>query len=296
MSQHPSQPTHELTLSVILATFNNLALTKACLASFEKFPPEVPFEVLLIDDCSTDGTVEFLKQLKPPFFGFPAASKGSFARSNNRGAAKARGHVLLLLNNDTELRPGWFKPMWQALHSGAKVACVSNAQWSPRTGRFDHLGVVFGPSCRPVHFGQYFSFRWGRGVRSWPAVTAACMMIRRDLFLEVGGFDESFKNGCEDVDLCLRFLQKGYRHLVARESVIWHQVSVAPGRHDNNHKNEQLLSNRWSDYIKSDIVPGQARLWGVNYLLGPVWTPGGFNFWRTVWAVRFLIFGGRGFL
>jgi GT2 family glycosyltransferase len=216
--------------------------------------------------------------------------------SNNRAAAVARGEYLLFLNNDTEVKAGWFAPMWGAVRSRAQVGCVGNVQWSPKSGKFDHMGVVFSRRGEPVHFGQYFSFRWGRGVRSWPAVTAACMMIRRDLFLEVGGFDESFKNGCEDVDLCLRLRKEGYRHVVANESVIWHQVSVAPGRHANDRHNERILMGRWKDEVIREIFPRQARWWGVNYLLGPIWTPGGFNFWRTVWAVRFLVFGGRGFL
>ncbi|MBT5690921.1 MAG: hypothetical protein HOI65_07380, partial [Opitutae bacterium] len=79
----------------------------------------------------------------------------------------------------------------------------------------------------------------------WRAVTAACFVIRRDVFMAHDGFDISFRNGFEDVDLCMRLGEKGFRHYVANESQIFHHVSQSPGRKLHESRNAQIFLERW---------------------------------------------------
>ena len=91
--------------------------------------------------------------------------------------------------------------------------------------------------------------------------TAACMLMRRSLFESMGGFDESYRNGMEDVDLCVRLREAGYRLVVAHNSVIRHHISSSPGRHDHNDRNSELFRKRWSNTMSE---PGKNE-WAREY-------------------------------
>jgi GT2 family glycosyltransferase len=98
-------------VSIIMATYNRLDLTQRCLSTLERSLVGVDYEVLIIDDVSTDGTQDFLKTLGAPYRIFLNERKGNFAINNNLGAREARADRLLFLNNDTELAPGWYEPL-----------------------------------------------------------------------------------------------------------------------------------------------------------------------------------------
>ena len=94
------------------------------------------------------------------------------------------------------------------------------------------------------------------------AITAACLAIKRPLFLEVGGFDEDYRNGVEDVDLCMHLRKAGYRLLVSHRSVIRHHISVSPGRNRHNAANSERFRTKWSAFAAGF---GQ-REWPREYL------------------------------
>ena len=113
--------------------------------------------------------------------------------------------------------------MLEVFDNHSQVGFVGNVQRLNGSRRYDHMGVVFSPLGNPRHYGQGFFHRPFKGeVRKWSAVTAACCLIKRELFLQRGGFDEGFLNGCEDVDLCIRLKRAGYDNYVVHDSVIEH--------------------------------------------------------------------------
>ena len=261
-------------ISFIIPVYNCLALTKNCLRSLEQTVDDHPWEAIMVDDCSTDGTAEFLATLPPPYRVLRNETKRSYSASNNHAAAIARGEFLCLLNNDTVLTRGWLDPMLAAFERFADAGLVGNVQRNPRTGRYEHMGVVFSPKGLHKSFGRYFFFKPLTGCVEWRAVTAACCLVRRSTFQEVDGFDESFVHGCEDMDLCLRLGQAGYKHYVATDSVIYHYVSSSEGRRDFEQRNKQRFLERWAASVRRDATPRDRLLYRINFVVRLLCRPG----------------------
>lgn len=251
-----------------IATCNGLELTRACLRSLEQTVDLSTHEVLIIDDASTDETPEFLSTLQHPYRTFLNKNRLGFAANHNHNARSASGDLLCLLNNDLFFLPHWLEPMLEIIQHRPNAGIVGNVQWSPRTGRYDHMGQIVGEEIVPCHLGQHWPFHPFRGVRQYLSVTGACILIRRDLFLEHNGFDVAYRNGCEDTDLCLRLHTTGKRNYVAHESIIHHHVSSAPGRNAQDKPNEKLLLERWETFLRSERKSSNHRKWAaINYIL-----------------------------
>ena len=254
-------------VSIIIPVFNLLPLTRNCLAALARTIRHIPHEILIVDDGSTDGTREFLASLPPPHRVFLNNTRCGYAANNNLAAREARAPLLVLLNNDTVPRPGWLELLLNARARIPGIGVLGNVQWNPRTGLYDHMGIVFSPDGEPLHYGKYFPAQPHHGLTEWGAVTAACWLIGRDDFLGLGGFDETFRNGCEDVDFCLRLAARGRRHFVCNESIIDHFVSSSPGRHDHDLKNRELFEQRWAAPLRETWGVRDARRYAFNYLL-----------------------------
>ncbi|MFA6285810.1 MAG: glycosyltransferase [Opitutaceae bacterium] len=274
-------------LSVITATFNKLELSQDYLSSLEANPPDEPWEIIWVDDGSTDGTRDWLQNLPAPRHRVIFNNQNlGYAASNNRGAQIAQGEILVLLNNDLVLTPGWYKPMIASLTSIKHVGMVGNIQIQPKTGRIDHAGVIFDLVGLPDHHLKNRGLRAAKGAgHFFNATTAACCMIRRDVFLSVGGFDERYQNGCEDLDLCLRLQAQGYRHWVDYHSVVHHHVSSSPGRKTREQDNLRLFLSEWGSVTRT----WGERDWPKNYLSRHLWSPARLNGPKTLDALLRLL-------
>jgi GT2 family glycosyltransferase len=237
-------------VSVLIPLFNRLELTRACLESLERTVRRVRYEVILVDDGSTDGTRDFLRTLPAPRYRVVLNEQPrGYAFNNNAAARLARADTLCLLNNDTVLLPGWLEPMLRLLRRVPYAGCVGNVQREPISGLIDHIGVTFNAEGIPIHAGKDDATPPTEPFSRWPAVTAACCVVRQTVFRRVGGFDEQFRNGFEDVDFCLRAAEMGYGHYVANRSIIYHYVSSSPGRHRFEEENLRIYRQRWADRI-----------------------------------------------
>ena len=266
-------------VSVIISVFGQLQYTKRCLAQLEEtLSGKLDYEVLIIDDASKDGTVEFLQDLGEGYRVFFNEENQGFAKNNNLGAKEAKGEYLCFLNNDVFVQGDWLRPMLRVFEQKEKVGMVGNVQKLAGSRRYDHMGVVFAPQGNPRHYGQGFLHRPFKGeVRKWSAVTAACCVAKRECFSGIGGFDEIFVNGCEDVDLCLRMSEAGLDHYVAHDSVVEHVKGASEGRKIFNDKNSELLKERWGKRIRENqsvedqshhartyLYRGITRPWSTN--------------------------------
>ena len=110
-------------------------------------------------------------------------------------------------------------------------------------------------------------------IRDRSAVTAACCLIKRDLFSELGGFDENFLNGSEDIDLCVRLNRAGYNHYVVHDSEIDHVKGATAGRKDKNEENLALLISKWGDDIRKNESVQDSLLHARTYLFRPFFKP-----------------------
>lgn len=278
-------------ISLLICTHNCLEHTQNCLASLAaSLKGATSHEVIIVDDCSTDGTPEFLNALGDPYRILHNDKLGNFALNNNRAAAIAKGEILCFLNNDTILKGAWWKPMLDALEQYQDAGCVGNVQLL-ETGRYDHFGICFPPWLTPLHYGQNLkkSPKFDGAYSRWGAVTGACLMIKRERFFEVEGFNSDYINGCEDVDLCLRLHQKGYWHYVAHLSEIIHIKGASPGRKIHNAQNLQLLKATHRIYLKENLVTRDARLAAISYLNRARSSPLKTNLWKLIRSLATII-------
>lgn len=242
-------------VSFVVPLFNQLAATRAMLASLlNTLPAGLRYQTILADDASTDGTPAWLATLKHPHIHvlYSQHNKG-FAATNHHAIAHASGEVLCLINNDLIFSPGWLEPMLSALLSPSlNAGLVGNLQYRVADGALDHAGVCLNTRGQFEHIRTLPS---GAGQLSRAnAVTGACMLLRRADFDAVGGFDEHYLNGCEDIDLCfkIRGLQK---HIyVANNSRIQHHVSLSrKANTSQDWRNSRYLFQRWRQAIKRDL-------------------------------------------
>jgi O-antigen biosynthesis protein len=254
-------------VSIIIPLYNCLALTQATLRSLQETWPHDPAfrcEIILVDDGSTDGTRAWLETLTS----FPRAEirvvlndrNLGFAGANNRGAALVRGEFLLLLNNDVELTPGWLDELLAVARAHPRAGLVGNVQLNFKTGLIDHAGIFINAKGKPAHL-RTIPHAWAR-TREATGATGACLLVSRALWTELGGFDEAFVNGGEDVDLCLRARERGRATLVALRSVIRHHISASPGRKTRDEANSRRLVQRW----RAQLIELGARAWCRDYV------------------------------
>lgn len=249
--------------SFIIPLYNALEHTREAWRTLETtLPPGLAHEAILVDDGSTDGTRDWLRTLAPPAKALLNEKNLGFAGACNRGAAEARGRLLFFLNNDLVLLPGWYEPMRDLLDRSERVGLVGNIQRDARTGALDHTGVFFNHKGKPEHLRDRPWAARLRGYREADAVTGACCGLRADTWRELGGFDDGFRNGGEDVDLCLRARAAGRRNLVSFRSEVLHHVSASPGRKLRDEQNSRRLAERW----RPAIARLSARAWAGHYL------------------------------
>jgi GT2 family glycosyltransferase/radical SAM superfamily enzyme YgiQ (UPF0313 family)/Flp pilus assembly protein TadD len=234
--------------SIIIPVFNKLDLTRQCLTTLASITTMPEYEVIVVDNASTDGTAEFLAELggdvqvirNPDNYGFSVAC--------NQGAGAARGEFLLFLNNDTIPTEGWLNALVDEVEHHSDVAVVGS-KLLYEDGTIQHAGVAFSRIVfTPYHIYRKFpaDSPMVNRRREFQCVTAACMLVRRDVFEQVGRFDEGFKNGFEDVDLCLKIRERGWRIVYRPDSVVYHLESQTPGRKTHDTDNARRLLDRWS--------------------------------------------------
>jgi len=209
--------------SIVLVTFNQWPHTKACLDSIRLFTDE-PYELIVIDNGSTDGTVELLRSM-PDVQVIENSNNRGFPAAANQGFLVAEGEQVLLLNNDTIVTTGWLRRLLTALHSETSIGLVgpvtnniSGEQKIPVT--YDDLAQLDG-----------FAWDWGEQHRGQYQQTdrlvGFCLLIKREVIDRIGLLDERFGIGnFEDDDYCRRALAVGYQCVIARDAFIHHVGSA----------------------------------------------------------------------
>jgi GT2 family glycosyltransferase/tetratricopeptide (TPR) repeat protein len=233
--------------SIIIPVWNKAELTRQCLTKLAEATRGIDYEVVIVDNGSTDETPAFLRRLSGDVRIVTNAENRGFAKACNQGAALAKGRYLVFLNNDTIPLPGWLNALVDEVETHAEVAVVGS-KLLYEDGTVQHAGVAFSWTwSTPYHIYRGVSRQApmvGRR-RELQAVTGACMLIRREQFEAVGGFDEDYRNGFEDIDLCLKVRERGGRIVYQPKSVLYHLESQTPGRKDHDRANAKRLCGRW---------------------------------------------------
>lgn len=238
--------------SVVVPVHGNAALTRRCL---ELVLSDLPSdcEVVVVDDASTDETPGVLASFGERIRVLTMAENAGFARACNAGAAAAAGELLVFLNNDTEPQPGWLEALLACAERERRAEAIGAKLVYP-TGTVQHAGVVFGQDGYPhnLYAGLPEDHPAVNRPRRLQAVTAACMLVRRQAFERLGGFDEGYENSLEDVDLCLRIGAAGGEVHYCPEAVLVHLESVSRGRRDRFRRSVDLYRERWRESVRRD--------------------------------------------
>jgi GT2 family glycosyltransferase len=232
-------------VSIIIPTRNCKALVKQCIESLYALTDYNNFEVLLVNNDSDNiESIEYFKQLalnsKVKLLNYNAAF--NYSAINNFAVKHAKGDVLLFMNNDIELlHKGWLEEMViQAIRED--IGCVGAKLYYPNM-TIQHAGVIVGlwgcAGHSHKHFKHNDSGYMGRlnVVQNYSAVTAACLAVRKTVFNEVKGFnEENLTVAFNDVDLCLKIQDKGYRNLWTPYAEMIHHESSSRGSEDTPEK------------------------------------------------------------
>ncbi len=254
-SRSPQIDPVRVLVTVIIPVKNRVELTRQCLRGIRETVIDIPYEIIMVDNGSTDGTAEFARELGDDIRYIYNEQGANFSASNNQAAAVARGEYLVFLNNDTLPRPGWLAAMLETHQRHPDAGSVSAKLLYPETDTIQHAGVLIRNYPNPVspyhvhhHFAQ--DAPAVNTERAYPCVTAACMLIGKELFDQLGGFDEGFVFGYEDVDLCLRILERRLKNIYTPQAVLYHYESQSPGRHRHGAANIERLQDKWEGKLE----------------------------------------------
>jgi glycosyltransferase involved in cell wall biosynthesis len=259
-------------VSIIIPMRDRVNLLKRCLDGIRQRTDYEQIEVIVVDNGSTERPAqEFLTRLRSEQRTQVLDERGpfNFSRLVNRGAAAARGDVLALLNNDTEVEDsGWLQEMVGYVQQPDVGAVGARLWYQNRT--LQHGGVVLGlggiaghafagaPRGSPGYFDRLLL------PQDCSAVTGACLLVRKDVFQETGGFDEkNFSVSFNDIDFCLRLRQRGLRIIWTPYANLIHHESASRGRQRTPQEEDQFLREaaRFRDK------------WGAQLLADPYYNP-----------------------
>ncbi|MDW7998700.1 MAG: glycosyltransferase family 2 protein [Thermodesulfovibrio sp.] len=244
-------------ISIIVCTKDQFLILKNCIESILEKTTYSNYEIILVDNQSTEeNTLGYLKSLLniPKIKLLNYNKPFNFSAINNFAVTKTNGEVLVFLNNDTEI----ITPMWLEIMLGClqqpNVGAVGVKLYYPN-GRIQHAGVIVGPGGCADHAFKGLE-KTDRGYmdraiiqQEYSAVTAACMMTWKNLFIKVGGFDEeNLPISFNDVDYCLKLKEAGYRIIFTPYVEIYHYESLSRGK-DFSYE-AQIRSKREADYIR----------------------------------------------
>jgi GT2 family glycosyltransferase len=244
--------------AVIIPTYNGAHLLSTCLESLLSHPPSrCEMEVILVDDASEDGTVARFQGYDERMKVLARPRNGGFATACNEGAEAAAGaDHLVFLNNDTIPLPAWLDELVAELESHPAAAAVGS-KLLYLDGKIQHAGVAIGQDLWPHHI--YAGLPGDHPAVEKPkrvvAATAASFLIRASAFRELEGFDTEYRNGYEDIDLCLRLGELGHEIRYCPRSVLYHLESVTRWADDSTlhvEHNSQLFAKRWHDRLAPD--------------------------------------------
>ncbi|WP_411350356.1 glycosyltransferase family 2 protein [Paenibacillus sp. WLX2291] len=251
-------PKNEPLISILIPTRNMAEVLSTCVDSIFKLSTYSNFEVIIIDNGSDDPATldlfnKYIVQHGKRFKVLRLDIPFNYSKLNNLAAREAQGELILLLNNDVEIiTPDWLEGLAGQAQRNEIGAVGAKLLYPDST--IQHAGVMLGISGTAGHSHKHFPenhpgyFSRLRMVSDYAAVTGACLMVKRKLFLEVDGLDEDLQVAFNDVDFCLKLIEKGYYNVYVPHVVLYHYESKSRGYENTPEKMERF--NKEADYLK----------------------------------------------
>ncbi|GFM66294.1 hypothetical protein PSCICJ_24120 [Pseudomonas cichorii] len=263
---HYRLPKHNPLVSLIIPTRNAGSLVKQCIDSIQNLTHYGPYEIIVVDNGSDDSeSLAYFEHLseQPNIMVLRDDGPFNYSALNNQAVRLARGELVGLINNDIEvISPEWLDEM-VALALQPEVGAVGARLWFP-DDRLQHGGVILGIGGIANHShkflprGEHGYFGRAVLIQEFSAVTAACLVIRKSIFEQVNGLDETnLKVAFNDVDFCLRVKEAGYMNLWTPFAELYHHESATRGFEDSPQKQARFsqevayMHTRWPE-IETD--------------------------------------------
>jgi GT2 family glycosyltransferase len=257
-------------VSIIIPVFNQLPRLEKCLEAISSNTPLAEaWEVVAVNNGSAADVAEYLAAAErryPRLRVLTNEQNQGFSRACNQGAAAAACPNVLFLNSDTEVQSGWLRPLVEVLCNDPRVGAVGARLLYP-DNTLQHAGIIFAlhqghPHRNPLDIKMIYrkyqaDLPDANELRLYPAVSGACILLRKQTFAAVGGFEEGYWNGCEDLDLCLKLLERGLLVVYEPKSCAYHhEFQSGPERFRRSNENAQLLRDRWLGKVPPGAVFG----------------------------------------
>jgi GT2 family glycosyltransferase/tetratricopeptide (TPR) repeat protein len=254
--------------SIIIPVFNKVNYTKRCIQSIYANPPKSSFEIIIINDASSDDTKIYLEGLKGEIRTITNKVNRGYTIACNQGAKIAKGNYILFLNNDTEVTPGWLDALVDTFKNNPDAGIVGSKLVYPDWRLQEAGGIVFsdgsgwnyGRFCSPNH--PKFEY-----LRRVDYISGAALMIRIDLLKKLNFFDERYSPGYyEDTDLCFGIRSLGYSVIYCPFSTVIHHEGISSGTDlSKGMKRFQQINKikfheKWSAILENQFPPSSVNV------------------------------------
>jgi len=257
--------------SIIVVNRNGYDLLRDFMTSLKEHTDLASVELIVFDNHSTDQSLALVRSYESdlPVTIIESHNNKSYSYANNAAVHVAQGEYLIFANNDLLFTKDWLPLLTKKMCQNTDVGSVGPVLVYPKHyddigGTVQCFGITFKRDlangyCRPHNDNV------GRGVQDitqdqrFPALTGALLMVSKERFNEVGGFDEKYFYTFEDVDLCLKFVQAGYYNLGCSDVRIYHQESITQKKYTTGDHYKKILNSRqyfkrkWNDVLEQEI-------------------------------------------
>ena len=249
-------------VSIVIPVYNQIHYTYACLLSILEHTKDVPYEVIIADDVSTDATKELFRYVENVTVCRNQTNQG-FLRNCNNAAKSARGKYVMFLNNDTQVTPGWLSSLVDLIESDDTIGMVGSKLVYP-DGRLQEAGGIIWSDGSGWNYGRLddpdkAEYNY---VKDVDYISGAAILLSVKLWKEIGGFDDRFAPAyCEDSDLAFEVRKAGCRVVYQPLSKVIHFEGVSNGTDVNGTglkryqvENSKKLKEKWAEEFKKQCV------------------------------------------
>ena len=268
-------------VSIIILNRNGLGHLQRLFTDFDEKTNYSNYEIIVVDNASCDESVEYLYSLDLPITVIENSENVSFSKGNNDAAKIAKGEYLLLLNNDIEPTYGWLNEMVGCMLNNENVGSVGAKLLFPyyedmknqgKSYSIQHAGVKFREERTPYvygpyHEGMYSTLVFSNDINHQKEVisnTAACLLVPKDIYTNLGGLDENYFYGYEDIDFAFKLYDNNYKSIFTPFALLFHHESATRVEDEDeknrlNYENIMYFYDKWGDYLFKEILIDKIR-------------------------------------